>query len=87
MLMADRSASEIAHQEAHINQNLSPTLIIVCSIFTGAALFCLIARVTIKHLTKVSLGLDDFLAVAAGVNFSAPVAFMTKGILKLTISK
>ena len=69
--MASLPPSEIAYQKAHINDNLTLTLIGVCNAFTGLAIVSLFARLISRRLTRTSLGLDDWLAIAASVCISA----------------
>ena len=66
--MATLPPLEIAHQQAHIHDNLSTTLIVVCNLFTAVALATLSARLIARRLTGVVLGLDDYLATAASVS-------------------
>ncbi|KAL1979196.1 hypothetical protein VTN96DRAFT_6518 [Rasamsonia emersonii] len=68
--------SEIAYQEAHINDNRSTSLIVVCSIFTGAALLSMLLRLLARRVSRTSLGLDDYFSLATtisliGLNISA----------------
>ena len=63
--MTSLPPSEFAYEEAHINDNLSTTLIAVCNVFTAVALLCLVARLTARRLARVLLGWDDYIAIAA----------------------
>ena len=65
--MASLPPSEIAYQEAHINDNLSTTLIAVCNVFTVLAVLSLLARLAARRLARTPLGWDDYLAIAAMV--------------------
>ena len=65
--MATLPPSEIAYETAHINDNLSTTLIVVCNIFTALALLSLIFRLVARRLARASLGWDDYFAIAAMV--------------------
>ena len=67
--MASLPPSEIAYQEAHINDNLSTTLIVVSTVFTALGLLSLLARLIARRLARAHLGWDDYLAIAAMVNF------------------
>lgn len=65
--MASLPPSEIAYQQAHIDDNLSTRLIVVCNAFTAVALVTLFARLASRRLTGAVLGWDDYLAIAASV--------------------
>ena len=66
--MASLTPSEITYEEAHINDNLSTTLIAICNVFTGIALLSVFARLLARRLARVQLGWDDYFAVAATVD-------------------
>lgn len=65
--MANLPPSEIAYQQAHIDDNLSTRLIVVCNAFTAMALATLFTRLASRRLTGAALGWDDYLATAASV--------------------
>lgn len=65
--MASLPQSEIAFEEAHINDNLSTTVIAVCNVFTALAFISLLTRLMCRRSSRAPLGLDDYLAVAAMV--------------------
>ena len=51
--MASLTPSEITYEEAHINDNLSTTLIAICNVFTGIALLSVFARLLARRLARV----------------------------------
>ena len=59
--------SEIAYQEAHISDNRSTLLIVICSVFTGAAVLSFIFRILARQTTQAHIGLDDYLSLGATV--------------------
>ncbi|KAG7006141.1 hypothetical protein G7Y79_00016g041260 [Physcia stellaris] len=65
--MASLPPSEIAYQQAHIDDNLSTTLIAVSTIFCGVALLSLVVRLIARRLARASFGWDDYLAIATMV--------------------
>ena len=65
--MASLTPSEITYEEAHMNDNLSTTLIAICNVFTGIALLSVFARLLARRLARARLGWDDYFAVAATV--------------------
>lgn len=67
--MASLPASEIAYQQAHINDNLSTTLIAVSTIFCGVALLSLVVRLIARRLANASFGWDDYFAIATMVGY------------------
>ena len=66
--MASLAPSEIAYEKAHINDNLTPTLIGICNLFTALAIISLFARLVSRRITRTSLGLDDYFAIGASVD-------------------
>ena len=67
--MASLPPSEIAYQQAHINDNLSTTLIAVSIIFCGVALLSLVVRLVARRLASASFGWDDYFAIATMVGY------------------
>ena len=67
--MASLPPSEIAYQQAHINDNPSTTLIAVSTIFCGAALLSLVVRLIARRLASPSFGWDDYSAIATMVGY------------------
>ena len=65
--MATLPPSEIAFQEAHIDDNLSTTVIGICNLFTALALLSLLGRLLTRRYAKALLGLDDYLAILTTV--------------------
>ena len=67
---------EIAYQTAHIKDNRSTLLMVVSSLFTGAATLSFVIRIIARRVSRAPLGWDDYLSCAAtisliGVNISA----------------
>lgn len=58
---------ETAYEEAHINENHGPLLIVLCSVFSGLAvlLFCL--RILARRVLHAGVAQDDWLALVATV--------------------
>lgn len=70
--MASLPSSEIAYQQAHINDNHSTTLIAVSTVFCGVALLSLVVRLIARRLANAILGWDDYLAIATMVEYPWP---------------
>lgn len=69
--MSSLPPGEIASEEAHINQNDGPLLIILCSVFTGVAVFFACLRMTSRRVLHVGIARDDWLALVATVCLSS----------------
>ena len=68
--MASLPPSELAYQEAHLNDdNRSKTIIVIGTLFTALALLSLVARLLARRLASATLGWDDYFALAAMVRF------------------
>lgn len=66
--MASLPPEEIAYQMAHIDDNWSYTLQVLCSVFTGLAVVMFGVRLFSRYTTKAYLGWDDWLGFLATVN-------------------
>jgi hypothetical protein len=51
----------IAYQQAHIHENLGPTVIIVASVLLALDVFAVTGRFCARYTLKVKLGWDDWL--------------------------
>ena len=66
----DLPASEIQYQQAHITDNATNSIIaanVACSLVAGSAV---VLRITSRRLKKLSLGIDDYMAMLALVRFT-----------------
>lgn len=64
-------AKEFQYQQAHITDNVTTSLIVanvICSLVAGSAV---LLRIISRRLKKLSLGVDDYMALSAMVRFSA----------------
>lgn len=64
-------ASEIQYEQAHITDNATNSIILanaICSVVAGSAV---LLRITSRRLKKLSLGVDDYMAMLAVVRFNA----------------
>lgn len=66
--MASIPPSEIASEEAHINENHGPLLIALCTIFTGLAFLLFALRVFARRVSRSGFASDDWLALLALVS-------------------
>jgi hypothetical protein len=53
----------IAYQQAHIHENLGPTVIVVASVLLTLDAFAVIGRFCARYILKVKLGWDDWLVL------------------------
>ena len=64
-------ASEIQYEQAHITDSATSSVIlanVICSVVAGSAV---LLRITSRRLKKLSLGVDDYMAMLAVVRFNA----------------
>lgn len=60
---------EIAYQTAHINDDLSPVIMGLGTTFTAIASLLFITRIVARRVTRVKLGLYDYLSFAGLVSY------------------
>lgn len=64
-------AGELQYEEAHITDNATNSIIVanvICSLVAGSAV---LLRIISRRLKKISLGVDDYMAMSAMVRFNA----------------
>ena len=64
-------AMEFQYEQAHITDNLTNSIIaanVICSLVAGSAV---LLRIVSRRLKKLSLGVDDYMAMSAMVRFNA----------------
>lgn len=64
-------ASELQYERAHITDNATDSIIaanVICSVIAGTAVSL---RLISRRLKRLSLGVDDYMAILALVRFNA----------------
>ena len=64
-------AREVQYEQAHITDNLTYSIIaanVICPLVAGSAV---LLRIISRRLKKLSLGVDDYMAMLAMVRFNA----------------
>ena len=61
--MVELAPDELAYQRAHIDQNLGPTITIVCAIFASLSLIATALRFLSQLRNKARLQHDDWLCI------------------------
>ena len=64
-------ARELQYEQANINDNATNSVIVanvICSLVAGSAV---LLRIISRRLKKLSLGVDDYMAMSAMVRFNA----------------
>ena len=64
-------ARELQYEQAHITDNATNSVIVanvICALIAGSAV---LLRIVSRRLKKLSLGVDDYMAMSAMVRFNA----------------
>ena len=72
-------AREFQYQQAHIADNATTSIIVanvISSLFAGSAV---LLRIISRRLKKLSLGVDDYMAMLAMVRFSTISRYLVVG--------